>query len=121
MAGENPYSIVNPLANSLFGTLLLLGLDAVNFIGEVTIKGLKFAYFVLYDIINGTKTVSDILKNQPVDPIEPIKTDKSIEPVEQDAPTTNELLLTIISNQNNMNDRLNKIEGTINVTPTGNL
>lgn len=121
--GEDPYAITNPIANSLFGTLLLLALDAVNFVGDITIKLFMYVYYAICDIVYGSKSVSDLLKNQPDEPILPIEPTEPVvivEPAESGSPTTNELLMTVIANQNDMNTRLSKLEEKFKIHISGN-
>jgi hypothetical protein len=52
------------LSNTIFGTLLFLALDAVDFVGKITITAIKFIYAVIKDVVMGTKSLTDLLKQE---------------------------------------------------------
>lgn len=84
MTGEEYYNFIGPLGNSIFGMILFLALDTVDFVGKLFINAGKFIYYLIYDVVLGTKSLSDLLKMQdepvPVT-VQSVSVNAEVEPV----------------------------------------
>lgn len=80
---------VSSLENSLFGMILFLGMDALDFVGYWVIFGVKLLYSFIYDAVYGTRKVVETLKTASATPVVAIK---AVEPppVQESTPSVPE-------------------------------
>lgn len=79
----DPSVSMTGIGGTIFGTLMFIALDAVDFVGKTTIMIFKFIYAVIKDVVMGTKSISDLLKQDEEKPI-PVQ----VTSVNVDAPVT---------------------------------
>jgi hypothetical protein len=122
---------LNSLANTIFGTLLFLALDAVDFVGKTTIMVLKFIYYVIKDVVMGTKSLTDLLKQED-DPVHVQVTSVSVDAEVKHTPSVpkevvdpakrtysdREIIMATYNNTKILNTKINEVQSDLSTLKT---